>query len=68
VRWLQTPGRRREAEVEAEVRRQCERDPDTLWVDARWLEVLGRERLQGIVADYGYGPMRSSFDPGGFRG
>lgn len=54
--------------MEAEVRRQCERDPDTLWVDARWLEVLGRERLQGIVADYGYGPMRSSFDPGGFRG
>jgi hypothetical protein len=46
--------------VEADVRQWCEFGDDGLWISAVWLDVLGRERVQAIVSEYGYGPMQPS--------
>lgn len=46
--------------VEDEIRRWCEKDLHTLWIDARWYDELTHAEVQAIVSEYGYGPLRDS--------
>lgn len=45
-------------DAEKQVRARAERETHTLWIDVRWLEALGRERVAAIVSEYGFGPLR----------
>jgi hypothetical protein len=51
--------KKRVKQVEAEIRRWGERGEHTVWTDARWFEVIPRERVEEILMEYGYGPLRS---------
>lgn len=50
----------RKKRAEDELRAECGRDRDTVWIDVRWLEALGRDRVQEILTECGYGPMAST--------
>jgi hypothetical protein len=55
-RWLGTARWRSEQQLRT---RAAEGD-ETLWIAREWLDDLGRERVQQIVAEYDYGPLQGT--------
>lgn len=53
------------AQLEAELRDRLASDArhgvHTFWVRRDWLEELGRDRVQQIVTEFGFGPLKPSF-------
>lgn len=43
---------------EQELRHQCERNLDVLWISRLWTETLGAERVQAVANEHGYGDLR----------